>query len=60
MKKVEIDIQALDKSSFSVIRVFTAQAIRDGWEKEEIEEVQKEAMSGDYKHLLNTVAKYCK
>lgn len=38
---------------------FAQQARRDGWDKADIDLVINEAMSGNYDHLLTTLATYC-
>lgn len=38
---------------------FARQARRDGWDKADIDMVINEAMTGDYDHLLTTLATYC-
>ena len=45
-------------SFFQVL--FRKRARKDGWTEEQIEKVTKEAMSGDYHHLVATLSKYCK
>ncbi len=40
------------------MQAFRQQAKQEGWTKEEIDEVLKEAMSGDYDHLLQTIISY--
>lgn len=56
-KKLEVDIFASEISgnAHAILGRFWKQAKREGWTDEEIEGVQKEAMSGDYDHLLQTL-----
>lgn len=59
MKKVKLQLVGLDGNAFSVMGAFQSQASREGWTKEEINGVLDEAMSGDYTHLLSTIAQRC-
>jgi hypothetical protein len=59
MKKVKLKLVGLDGNAFSVMGAFNRQARKEGWPTEEIDTVLKEAMSGDYNHLLATIAKHC-
>jgi len=59
-KKVNLRLVGLDGNAFSIIGAFRGAAKKDGWSKEDIEEVTKNAMSKDYAHLLSTIAGYCK
>lgn len=57
-KKVELDLEGLDGNAFMLIGAWRKQARREGWTAEEIEAVTKEAQSGDYDHLLQTLMEY--
>ncbi len=57
-KKVNLDLVGVNGNAFSVMQAFRQQAKQEGWTKEEIDEVLKEAMSGDYDHLLQTIISY--
>jgi hypothetical protein len=59
-KKVKLQLVGLDGNAFSILGAFNAAARRQGWTKEEIDAVTKEAMSKDYTHLLATIANNCK
>ena len=59
MKKVTLTLVGLDGNAFSLLGAFSRAAKRQGWTKEEIEEVMKEAKSGDYDHLLRTLVARC-
>jgi hypothetical protein len=59
MKRINLDLIGLDGNAFSVMGAFRNQAQREKWSKEEIDEVLQEAISGDYNHLLATIAKRC-
>ena len=58
-KKVNLDLVGLDGNAFSLLGTFQKQARKDNWTPEEIKEVLDEAKSGDYDHLLFTLATYC-
>jgi len=58
-EKPRVKLVGMDGNAFSILsRVKTAMK-KGGWSKKEIEDFLKEAMSGDYDHLLQTVIKYC-
>jgi hypothetical protein len=59
-KKVNLQLVGLDGNAFSILGAFSSAAKRQGWSKEEIDAVTKNAMSKDYTHLLSTIAKNCK
>jgi hypothetical protein len=59
MKKVKLQLVGLDGNAFSLLGAFKRQARTESWTKEEIDAVLKEAMSGDYDHLLATLAERC-
>ena len=49
-----------DGNAFSIMGNAQAAAKKAGWDKDEIEAVMQEAMSGDYDHLLQTMMKHFK
>jgi hypothetical protein len=55
MKKVRMTLEGIDGNAFALLGAFTENAARQGWSQEEIEAVRREAMSGDYRHLLRTL-----
>ena len=59
MKKIKLQLVGLDGNAFSVMGAFQRQACKEGWSKQEVSEVLDEAMSGDYTHLLATIAHRC-
>lgn len=59
-KKIQLNLAGLDGNAFSLLGAFRNQARKEHWTKEEIEEVIREAMSGDYNHLLVTLSAHCK
>lgn len=58
-KKVTLELVGLDGNAFALMRAFRQQARKEGWTKEEIDEVLEECKSGDYNHLLCTLMEYC-
>lgn len=55
-KKLKHDIfeDELDGNAFAIMGAFSHQAKKEGWTKEEIDAVRKQATSGDYDHLIQT------
>jgi hypothetical protein len=49
-----------DGNAFAIMGRFQGAARRAGWSQEEISAVLKEAQSGDYDHLLVTIANHVK
>ena len=58
-KLAENPLVDVDGNAFAIIGAFNRQARKEGWTKEEIETVDKEAMSGDYDHLLQVFMSRC-
>ena len=58
MKKVKMKLIGLDGNAFSLMGSFRQNAKKQGWNKEEIDKVIKECMSGDYNHLLATLIEH--
>jgi len=58
-KKVKLTLVGLDGNAFSLMGTFKSQARKEGWTKEEIDEVIKECTSSDYDHLLQTLIAHC-
>ena len=58
-KKIKLTLVGLDGNAFALMGAFSRQARREGWSREEIDAIMKEAMSGDYSHLLRTLADHC-
>ena len=54
-KTVNLNLVGMDGNALVLIANFQKQARREGWTKEEIELVAKEAQSGDYDHLLSVL-----
>lgn len=59
-KKVKLRLVGIDGNAFSLMGAFSRQARKEGWTKEEIDTVLKDAMSGDYDHLLCVLSDRCK
>jgi len=47
-----VKLVGIDGNAFNVIAACRTAARKAGWTKEEIDEVVKDMMSGDYDHLL--------
>ena len=58
-RTVKLNLIGIDGNAFSIMGAFSRQAKREGWTKEEIDAVLKEAQSSDYDHLLATIADHC-
>lgn len=58
-KKITLKLVGIDGNAFAVLGAFKNQAKKEAWTKEEIDVVIKEAMSGDYNHLLATIMDNC-
>lgn len=54
-----LKLAGLDGNAFSLMGAFQRQAKKEGWSKQEIEAVLTEAKSGDYEHLVGTLADHC-
>lgn len=57
MKKVKLNLVGLNGNAYNLLGAFAHAAGKQGWTKEEIDAVDKEATSGNYSHLLKTLAK---
>ena len=51
-------LAGLDGNAFSLMGAFQQNARRQGWNKEEISEVIKKCMSGDYDNLLRVLMEH--
>lgn len=58
-KKVKLRLVGLNGNAFSLMGAFQSRAKDEGWTDAEIKTVLDEAMSGDYDHLLYTLATHC-
>jgi hypothetical protein len=59
MKKVNLKLVGQDGNAFAIMGAFQRQANKEGWSKQEINEVLDKAMGGDYSNLLSTIAECC-
>ena len=59
MKKVKLTLVGLDGNAFALLGAFQRQARKEGWIKEEIDQVINDATSGDYDHLLRVLMEHC-
>ena len=55
-KKVKMQLVGLDGNAFVIMGTWRSNALRQGWSQEEVRAVIDEAQSGDYDHLLATIA----
>ena len=60
VKKVKLNLVGQNGNAFSLLAAFRKQACKEGWTPEELADVQIEATSGDYDHLLQTLIKHTK
>lgn len=58
-KKIKLKLAGLDGNAFSLMGAFANAARKEKWSKEEIDTVLDEAMSGEYNHLVATLAAHC-
>jgi len=58
-KKVKLRLVGLNGNAYFLMGSFAKQARREGWSKEEIDEVLNECRRGDYNHLLVTLMEHC-
>lgn len=60
MKKLQnFKMVGLDGNAFMLMGAFSTQAKKEGWKKQEIDEVLTKATSGDYNNLLSTLLDCC-
>ena len=58
--KLNLRLVGLDGNAFALLAAFRRQAQKQQWDKEELIRVLDEAKSGDYEHLLATLAAHCR
>lgn len=58
-KTVSLSLFDFNGNEYNLLRAFKNQAKREGWKKDEIELVVKEAMKNDYDHLVSTLDDHC-
>lgn len=54
-QSVKMTLEGLDGNALSLVGAFSREAKRQGWSKDDIKLVEKEALSGDYDHVLQTL-----
>jgi len=57
-EKPNLELIGSDGNAFAILGKAQRVAKKAGWEKKKIDAVLKEATSGDYDHLLQTMMKY--
>jgi len=58
-KTVNLDLVGVNGNAFMIMGIFKLQAKKEGWTKQEIDLVMKEAKSSNYDHLLATITNHC-
>lgn len=56
--RVSMNLVGLDGNAFALMGEFQKNVRRQGWEREEIDKVLDECISGDYNHLLRVLTAY--
>ena len=59
LPKVKCKLVGEDGNAFAILGRFQNAARKAKWPQEEISKVVKEAMAGDYDHLLVTIDQHC-
>ncbi len=54
-KKVALSLVGLNGNACALVGAFKQQARCEGWAKDEIDAVAREALSGNYQHVLSTL-----
>jgi len=54
-KKVKLQLVGIDGNAFSIMGAWKKAARQQGWTPDEIAAVIRDAMSGDYDHLLSVI-----
>lgn len=58
-KTVDLNLLGTDSQALAILGAFAKQAKKEDWEKSEIDAVKREAMAGNYDHLLGTIMAHC-
>ena len=58
-KLVDLDLTTVDGNAFALMGAFTKAARHQGWSKEEIDVVMKDAQKGDYDNLVSVLSSNC-
>ena len=56
---VELNLVGIDGNAFAILGTFNRAGNRQGSPSDEVQEVLDDAKSGDYNHLLRTIAAHC-
>lgn len=54
-KKINLNLVGKDGNAFALLGAFARQAEKEGWTRDEINLLFKEATNDDYEHLLATL-----
>jgi hypothetical protein len=57
---VKCKLVGQDGNAWAIMGRFQTAARKAGWSKEDIDLLMKNAMSGDYNHLLFVISEHCK
>lgn len=58
-KKINLNLVGLNGNAFALLAAFSEKARKEGWSKDEINEVLSDATNGDYNHLVATLSDWC-
>lgn len=58
LPKLKGGLVGIDGNAFMIMGTFKNDAKKAGWPEDEIKKVLDDAMSGDYNHLLATIAQH--
>jgi hypothetical protein len=58
--RLNTTLEGVDGNAFALMAHFRQHARHAGWDREDISRVLDEAMSGDYNHLVATLATFTK
>ena len=58
-KSVPISLVDQDGNAFSLMAYFRKNALKNGWNLDEVQLVLDQAVSGNYDHLVATLLLYC-
>jgi len=58
-KSVRLDLVGVNGNAFAIMGAFQRQAKKEGWSKQEINAVLKEAKSRDYDYVITTIQNHC-
>lgn len=58
-EKLNLRLVGINGNAFSLMGAFQKQAAKEGWTKDEIDDVINDAMDGDYDHLVRILSEQC-